>query len=186
MVEWEAQVVAAANEHHQSVILTKKGLEGCWQNCTSSLAESLKTGMPIITIALQVNKKSSVRRTFAISWRQEAACAFYPKASAVFRLQCLGSAHHPPAGDHTPESQNRHAIRRMFCSRNDAHGIFPYHTFRVRGVTISTSSCHASTALPSNPVTREGLCSPLMNSAVKCCGSRDLSAVFVPQTRRWT
>lgn len=26
----------------------------------------------------------------------------YPKASAVFLLQFLGSAHQPPAGDHTP------------------------------------------------------------------------------------
>lgn len=32
-----------------------------------------------------------------------------PKASAVFRLQCLGSAHQPPAGDHTPtERQARY------------------------------------------------------------------------------
>lgn len=36
---------------------------------------------------------------------QEAPTYTYPKASAVLRLQCLGSAHQPPAGDHTPKQR---------------------------------------------------------------------------------
>ena len=34
----------------------------------------------------------------------------YPKASAVFRRQCLGSAHQPPAGDHTPAKSTTNQI----------------------------------------------------------------------------
>ena len=40
------------------------------------------------------------------------------KAIAVFRLQCLGSANHPPAGDQTPAFAGPSGLSRATCVVN--------------------------------------------------------------------
>lgn len=58
-----------------------------------------------------------------------------PNVSAVLRLQCFGSAHQPPAGDHTPAEDKLHV------TSGDLHRKVRCHkrTFWI-GTTVYASS----------------------------------------------